>query len=100
MLEATADMMKEINNGILENLKDKSTIIKKATELNIDSKNNVMKIYPTAVCLKFIGTNKHIMYRISIDENSWLGYSTKSQTKAWENAWNVINRKMLKKLAW
>jgi len=76
--------------------------IEKMAGLNTDSQQNVVAVYPDAGCMKLTFDDNTVHYQIYGDEfgKVWIGYSTKSQPKAWENAWNVITRKMMKKLEW
>jgi hypothetical protein len=77
--------------------------IERAPLVNSVSRENVVAVYPNAGCLKFVFNDSEVHYQIYCEEEPhqvWIGYSTKSQTKAWENAWNVITRKMMKKLEW
>lgn len=60
----------------------------------------VVGVYPNALCYKTAYENGCTHYRIFDSEFKSIGFSQVSQTKAWKNAWDVITKKMKKKLEW
>jgi hypothetical protein len=68
-------------------------------EFTDENKNKVLAVYPNAYCMKTLDKNG-AYFRIFYEEEKWIGLSSESQLKAWENAWKHISRKMLKKLEW
>jgi hypothetical protein len=67
-----------------------------------ESKLFTIGVYPKAFCLiyKYEDESKHyqILADSAIVRSCAIGYSIHSQDEAWENAWSVISKKLMKKL--
>lgn len=69
-------------------------------EFKSDSKDFVLGVYPEAHCVKIVHKDETCHFQVYYCDlqGAYIGFSQQSQAKAWENAWNVITKKMMKKL--
>jgi len=71
-------------------------------DFHSESKETTIGVYPEAFCLiyKYEDGSKHyqILMDTAIMQSYPIGYSIRSQAEAWDNAWSVISKKMMKKL--
>jgi hypothetical protein len=65
-----------------------------------DSRSQVISCQPNSYCVRITFPDGKSHFQIMCDDlnTPQIGFNNKTQGKAWENAWAVISRKILKKL--